>query len=242
MRTLGEFLNHKGYSVLGVRLAGHATRPKDMIGSNWTEWTASVEDGYHLLRGVADHIYLIGLSMGGALSLLMSTQVNVNAVICISTPAQLAKDWRLNFTEWIGRFKPYLRKTPGPPGNGWVDPEAWRDHISYLENPTRSIGQLKILLGEMRAVLAKIDRPVLLIHSRDDRYVMPENMENIFAGLINSPDKTKIYITGSGHVATLDAARNQVFQAIYEFIARQESSRPQIRNGIKAQPGRRGWV
>ncbi|MBI1854527.1 MAG: carboxylesterase, partial [Chloroflexi bacterium] len=35
MRWMGEYLADKGYSVLGVRLAGHATRPEDMIRSNW---------------------------------------------------------------------------------------------------------------------------------------------------------------------------------------------------------------
>src|SRR5258708_801901 len=97
MRPLGEYLNRKGYTVLGVRLAGHATRPQDMIGSNWSDWTASVEDGYRLLQGAVDRIYLIGLSMGGALSLLMSTRLNVEAVVAISTPYKLAADWRFNF-------------------------------------------------------------------------------------------------------------------------------------------------
>ena len=52
MRWMGEYLNEHGYTCLGVRLTGHATDPEDMIRSNWTDWTASVEDGYSLLRGV----------------------------------------------------------------------------------------------------------------------------------------------------------------------------------------------
>ena len=72
---MGEYLNAQGYTCLGVRLAGHATSPEDMIRSRYTDWIASVEDGYHLLRGVADQIFLVGLSMGGVLSLLMSTRL-----------------------------------------------------------------------------------------------------------------------------------------------------------------------
>ena len=48
---MGEYLSAQGYPSLGVRLAGHATRPEDMIRSRYTDWMASVEDGYHLLRG-----------------------------------------------------------------------------------------------------------------------------------------------------------------------------------------------
>src|SRR5512146_2812306 len=77
MRWMGEYLAGRGFSVMGVRLAGHATTPEDMIRAHWTDWVASVEDGYHLLRGIADHVYLIGLSMGGNLSLLLSTRLPV---------------------------------------------------------------------------------------------------------------------------------------------------------------------
>ncbi|MBI1855137.1 MAG: alpha/beta fold hydrolase [Chloroflexi bacterium] len=224
MRWMGEYLADKGYSVLGVRLAGHATRPEDMIRSNWSDWTASVEDGFHLLRGCTERVYLVGLSMGGVLSLLMSTRLDVQGVVAMSTPYQLADDWRLNYTEWLYKLQPYLPKGKEPPGSGWFDQESWKDHVSYPQNPVRSLGQLNQLLAEMRAALPKVNVPALLIHSKDDGYVLPENLENIYASLGTS-DKTKIYITGSGHVVTRDAARNQVFEAAYQFIHRIEESK-----------------
>ena len=39
--------------------------PEDMIRSRYTDWIASIEDGYHLLKGITDNVFLIGLSMGG---------------------------------------------------------------------------------------------------------------------------------------------------------------------------------
>src|SRR5512147_586120 len=111
MRWMGEYLNRHGYSCLGIRLAGHATDPEDMIRSNWTDWTASVEDGYHLLRGVTDSIFLIGLSMGGVLSLLMSTRLAVKGVIAMSTPYELPDDRRLRHIDWISKMIPYMPKS-----------------------------------------------------------------------------------------------------------------------------------
>jgi esterase/lipase len=64
---------------------------------------------------------------------------------------------------------------------------------------------------------------VLLIHSRNDTYVLPENMEHIYADLGTS-DKTKLYVTESGHVLTRDAAREQVFAAASAFIRRVEAA------------------
>ena len=74
----------------------------------------------------------------------------------------------------------------------------------------------------MRASLPDVRVPVLLIHSRNDKYVLPENMELIYAALVNVQDKTKLYVTESGHVVTRDAARTQAFKAAGEFICRVE--------------------
>lgn len=222
MHWMGEYLNQQGYTCLGVRLAGHATDPEDMIRSNWTDWTASVEDAFSFLRGLTDRIFLVGLSMGGILSLLMSTRLTVQGVVAMSTPYKLPDDPRLRKIDWIAKIVTYMPKSDEAPGASWFDKEAFREHISYPMNPVRSIGQLNLLLGEMRAALPKINVPVLLIHSKDDKYVPPESMELIFADLKTS-DKTKLFLTGSGHVVTRDAARHQVFESALEFIRRVES-------------------
>ncbi|HNO32101.1 MAG TPA: alpha/beta fold hydrolase [Anaerolineales bacterium] len=223
MRWMGEYLNRElGYTCLGVRLAGHATRPKDMIRSRWTDWTASVEDGYHLLRCTVDRIYFVGLSMGGALSLLMSTQLEVSGVVTLSAPYEIPEPhpaWQIQLYSY---FRAYMPKTKEAPGAGWFDKEAYKDHVSYPLNPIRSAAELKVLLERMRAALPRVTVPVYMIHSKDDRYVTPENMDYIYAGLVHATDKTKAYVTGSGHVVTKDAARGQAFEMARNFITRIE--------------------
>jgi len=223
MSWMGEYLNQQGYSCLGIRLTGHATKPEDMIRSRWTDWTASVEDGFHLLSGSVDHIYLVGLSMGGVLSLLMSTRINVKGVVAMSTPYRLPVDYPAWMFRFASYFMPYLQKANEPPGSSWFDKDAFREQVSYPQNPVRSIGELSKLLAAMRAALPEVRVPVQLIHSKDDRYVPPENMENIYAAL-TVEDKTKLYITGSGHIVTRDAARHQVFKSASDFIHRLEKS------------------
>lgn len=221
---MGEFLHRQGYTCLGIRLAGHATDPEDMIRSNWTDWAASVEEGFFLLRSLTANIFLIGLSMGGVLSLLMSTRLapRVKGVVAMSTPYKLPDDPRLRHVDWISKIVAYMPKSNEEPGSGWFDKEAWKEHVSYPQNPVRSIGQLNQLLGATRAVLQDVRVPVLLMHSQDDRYVLPENLGLLDADLVNASDKTKLYITGSGHVLPRDAARQQVFQSALEFIQRIE--------------------
>ncbi len=222
MRWMGEYLNKQGYTCLGVRLSGHATRPEDMIRSRWTDWTASVEDGYHLLRGFSQNIFLVGLSMGGALSLYMSTRLEVKGVVAMSTPMQLPRDYPAWAMKLLSIFVPFSPKHEGPPGSSWFDREAYAGHVSYPQNPIRSAVELKLLLAEMNAAFPNVRAPVLLIHSKADPYVSPENMPRIFERL-GASDKEMLWVTGSGHVVTRDAAREQVFAAASAFIRRVNS-------------------
>ncbi|MCG2783684.1 MAG: alpha/beta fold hydrolase [Anaerolineae bacterium] len=220
MRWMGEYLAQLGYPCLGVRLAGHATCPEDMIRSRHEDWLASVEDGYHLLRGVCEQVMLVGLSMGGVLSLISATRLPVKGVIAMATPYGLPKDWRLEQTELLSRFIPYMPKSKDAPGSGWFDKAAWQEHVSYPQNPLRSIGELKKLLALSRASLPDVQVPTLLIYSQDDKYLplgSLNSMEYIYSH-IRSDRKEKLVISGSGHVIPRDAQRGQVFEAAAQFI------------------------
>jgi len=241
MRWMGEYLARRGFSVLGVRLTGHATRPEDMIRSRYTDWIASVEDGYHLLRGAAERIFLIGLSMGGGLSLLMSTRLDVAGVVAMSTPYKLPDDPRLRFIRQIAWFVRCMPKNEkgAPPDKGWFETDSWEQHVAYPENPVRSIAELLLLLEEMRLALPKVRVPVLLIQSRDDDYFVREGMPCIHERLGTS-DKTMQWIEGSGHVITEEPKRQQVFKAAADFIRRvsaltaEHAKSAEIKSGKKA--------
>ncbi|RPH62558.1 MAG: alpha/beta fold hydrolase [Chloroflexi bacterium] len=222
MRWMGEYLNREhGFTVLGVRLAGHATQPEDMIRSNYTDWLASVEDGFNLLSGAAKSIYLMGLSMGGILSLTQAARLPVRGVVAMSAPYKLPDDPRLRHIDWLARITPYMPKNTEEPGSGWFG-DTWKDyHISYPANPLRSIGQLVKLIAEMQAALPKIKVPVLLIHSRDDDYVVKDSMPLIFEHLA-TPDKQMMWIEGAGHVITEEPGRERVYQAAADFVKRVE--------------------
>jgi esterase/lipase len=143
----------------------------------------------------------------------------------MSTPYGLPRDERdypPEFIKFYSRFVKFMPKSNEVPGASWFDKEAFKDHISYPQNPIRSIAEMKLLLAEMRAALPLVTKPVLLIHSKNDKYVLPENVERLYDGLVNASDKTKAYVTEAGHVVTRDAARHQVFELARDFIRRVE--------------------
>jgi len=219
MRWLGEYLHGQGYTVCGIRLNGHATKPEDMIRSRWQDWLLSVEDGYNLLRSCTDQVFLLGLSMGGILSLTAAAQLDVRGVVAMSTPYALPDDWRLKFIRILSIFQPYLPKNKDDhPGSGWFG-DAWKQHVSYPQNPLRSVAELNQLMGVMHASLPQIKAPVLLIHSRDDDYVVKDSMERIYADL-GTADKQMMWVEGSGHVVTEEPQRQKVFEAAAHFVER----------------------
>ncbi|MBN2146782.1 MAG: alpha/beta fold hydrolase [Anaerolineales bacterium] len=215
MRWMGEDLNRRGYTVLGVRLAGHATRAQDMARVRWQDWVASVEDGYHLLRGAVDQVFLAGLSMGGVLSLYLAARLPVAGLMTMATPYALPQDWRIKHLGWLHRIQPTYH--PGPPD--WHNLQAEQDHIHYKSYPSRGIVELRDLLAEMRASLPQVHVPALLVHSHQDQAVHPENMEHIYQH-IGSADKQMLWVNDSGHVIPREPERQRVFQAADDFFSR----------------------
>jgi carboxylesterase len=219
MRWMGEYLGNLGYTVLGVRLAGHATQPEDMSRMRWQDWVTSVEDGYYMLKGWVDQVFVVGLSMGGILSLLFASQHPVSGVVAMSTPYALPDDPRLPFIRIISVFIPNVKQGP----SDWQNPEAAKDHVCYPYFPTRAVIQLRDLLSEMRSALPMVRVPVLLIHSKQDTGVVPHNAEQILAAL-GSQDKQLFWVENSGHVIPREPDRYLAFKTTNEFIQRVRSS------------------
>ncbi|RLD01706.1 MAG: hypothetical protein DRI46_03105 [Chloroflexi bacterium] len=215
MRPLGEFLAEKGFSVLGIRLAGHGTRIEDMNRVTWQDWSNSVLDGWHLLQPNTSRVFIIGLSMGGVLALYHASFLPVAGVISLSAPYEMEPDPRLKILPLYAKIIPYTSKEK----SDWQDPHANEDHFSYEKYPTKALIQLIHLLAAMRASLSAITVPALLVHSKKDIGVPYHNLEKI-ARELGTPDENvqKLLLENSGHVVTRDLDKSLVFQTAHQFI------------------------
>lgn len=215
LRWIGETLAKQGYAVLGIRLAAHATHPDEMTRVTWQDWLTSVEDGYHLLKGIANEVIVAGLSMGGVLSLLFSSKFTISGLITMSTPYNLPPDPRLRYLNLLSRLIPTIPKDEPD----WRDPTLANDHVDYPFYTTKAILELNKLVQAMQAALPDVKAPVLLIHSQQDRSVPHDHMEKIYNRL-GSLDKMMFTIENSGHVITRDIEKDRVFEAVNKFIQR----------------------
>ena len=217
MRGLGEHLAIEGHTVLGVRLSGHGTDLSDMARSRWHDWLASVEDGYYFLKGGCDKVVLIGLSMGGVLSLLLTSRLSVAGVAALSTPASLPTSLRMKaIRPLLFPLSFIIRNIPKGPAD-WVDPKAGEGRVAYNAYPVRAILELESLLAEMSRSLPSVRAPVLMIHSKNDQFVPPDHMVQIHKNL-GDIEKDMVWVERSSHIITCDIDREMVYSTIDAFI------------------------
>lgn len=212
MRPLGETLTGQGLTVLGVRLAGHGTRPADLKGKTYHHWIDSAAVGLAELKTVCDKVYVAGLSMGGTIALHLAANYQVDGVIAICAPVYL--DLKL----YLARPLKHLLGFKHEVGRNIKDPVARKNHLAYTKAPLGAAIQLLALLRSVRAQLEPITVPVQLFQARDDLIVPPGNAPCIYHGLVNSVKKELIWLKKSGHMATLDYDKATVFSETVRFI------------------------
>lgn len=220
MADLGKALASRGHTVLGVRLPGHATHPRDMRQARWEDWFVTLEDGYHLLTNIVQRVVVMGLSLGGILGLYFSSLYPVQGIVTIATPYVTPPRPSLRWLEpllpllkGIAPLFPYL---PKPPPLDYRDRQAARDHLTYHTLPTRAVAEVGELTRLMRVSLSKVTIPCLILHAREDGGVHPWNARMIYQS-IGSKVKTLRWIPHSGHVVTLEPSRHLVYRTAADF-------------------------
>jgi carboxylesterase len=169
-----------------------------------------------MLNDLCDEVFVMGLSMGGALSLLTSTLVPVSGLVVMATPTHIPI-WYANTLRpvipLLSNFWQYRSK--GAPD--WQDPQACAEHSAYEKQPVRAGAELHDLLAEMRRRLPEVTQPLLLVYSKDDGTVPETDAEEIRQS-VRSKDVRLEWIQGSGHNITRDAKREDVFRMAIEFV------------------------
>ncbi|NPA30944.1 MAG: alpha/beta fold hydrolase [Chloroflexi bacterium] len=219
MRFLGAYLAERGYTALGVRLAGHATSPRDMARTTWQDWAASVEDGWHLLRSAGHRtIAVVGLSLGGALALYHATRFPVAAVGVLAAPYRLPKHPLMPLLPLLRWIMPYWSKRFWRPP--LVDPVRLPEvHLSYPAYPIRSLLTFRDFLAHLHPRLARVTAPALFVYATGDSIAPVAHME-LYARAISSAHKVRVLQRVNRHVITLGANREEVYQAVGEFLDR----------------------
>lgn len=217
MRPLGEFLRDQGFTVLGPRLAGHATHPEALARTRWRDWLVNVEESLAILHSMCERVVVIGHAMGGVLALLAAARYPLAGVVSLSAPYDPpVEDWRVRMVRFWSALIPILHKGKTPI---W-DPRVVRrerDYPAYPFFPTSILGEVEDLKKAMRTELSAIRVPVLIIHSRKDLVVHPDNAGRLMNALPGSV-KELFWLEAAGHSIVWEPHPEAAFQKIAEFV------------------------
>lgn len=207
-----------GLHVEQPRLPGHGTTLEDMMTTDWSDWSGEAAAAYDRLAGRVDEIVVIGLSMGGTLTLWTGLErqddERLKGLICVNAAtAPQADDVIAMVQEMIDEGSVVM---PGI-GSDIADPDAVE--IAYDGVPLQ---QLMSLSNDGLAPIAgrygELTVPILIFSSTDDHVVPPESS----AHLRDTAGGEVEFVTleRSYHVATQDYDRDLINERSLAFIER----------------------
>ena len=207
-------LRQRGMITRNMALPGHGTTVRDLMTVGWNDWAKAVRAELQALKQDCDAVFLVGHSLGGALALHTAAYEEVSGVVSMCAPIRMYPMTR--FLVWAGKFF-----TPFVPSFGEdIHDRGARHryaHDGYAWMPTSALESMMLYLPTLRAELARITAPALIMISIHDHVVPGRDGREIYR-LIGSKDKHLITFYQSYHVIMKDHDREEVFSQTIDFI------------------------
>jgi carboxylesterase len=204
MRGLALALADAGFSVEMPLLPGHGTRIEDMLPTRWEDWSAAAEAAYTELAARSDGVIVVGLSMGGTLSVWLAERHPEIAAITVVNPLLAPPD-----ADTVGFVQAMID------GGDEVAPGIGSDiamegavEAAYPGLPLRAALSLFAAAGEVEAELASVTCPVLVFTSVQDHVVDPVSSQKLVAQAKGPVEQ--VMLDRSFHVATLDWDKDEI--------------------------------
>ncbi len=215
MRGVAQACAAAGFHVELPQLEGHGTAIEDLLPARWSDWSSDTEAAYQALGQRCSKIVVIGLSMGGALTLwLAAHHSEIAGIVCINPVAQPLPD------ELIAGLESLLRDgvaTFSSIGSDIADPST--KEISYDETPVAALHSLFVDgVDNFVAHYPDIRVPMLLLNSVTDHVVDPMQSDYLverYGGRVE-----RVMLEHSYHVATQDYDKQIIFDKSIDFARR----------------------
>lgn len=217
VRLPAEALASAGLRCVGPLLPGHGRTPLALARTGLDEWVEAALAAWDALAGEHERVYVLGLSMGGVLALVIGARRPAAGLVVMAAPLELGPVVRRT-VPWVSRLVRFVPKSPAI-----EDPEARARHPGYDRMPLPAVAELIRLQGQVREELARVTAPLRLIYSRRDPTVRPRNADLILRG-VSSRERDVLWLERSGHVLPVDLERERLSAEVVDFVGRQESA------------------
>lgn len=205
-------LEELGVDIEMPVLRGHGTKPEDLKGVTYHDWMADAEAAYQNLSSRVDGVIIVGLSMGGLVSLNLAA--NHPEVLGIVTWAA-ALEFVNPLSRFVGLLGRFFKMWPGQ--ESFNDPECRKKCTNYKSFATDSFASLYKFAQLTRNRLSEVHAPICIIQSRKDQVVKPSAGQHIFDGV--GSDYAEIHwLMRSGHELGQDMECDRVFEITADFV------------------------
>lgn len=217
MLPLGRALNAQGYTSLGVLLPGHGTSVEDMERRTWADWLQGAREAYEALARQCDEVFVLGLSMGAILALILAEEKPVRAAVSISAPLRLVN--RSAYYAFLAAPFIRYRAWPKSAASTTVAAELENEYyLSYDSTPVAKVPDLLRLVRMAERGLRQIRCPLLIVQPQKDRTVRLDSPDLIYAGAVNASYKEILRLENSRHVCTIEPEFEKLFGTVSEFL------------------------
>ena len=214
MTPWGRELAAQGWTVRVPLLPGHGTTWQDMNLTTWEDWYAEAERNLRELQSRCTRIFVMGLSMGGSLTLRLAEHhgAELSGIVLVN-PA-------VHTERWDRHLLPFLQRVVGSfPGISNDIAKPGQDEVAYDKIPLKAAHSLSFLWKAVKQDLPRITQPLLLFRSVEDHVVEASNAEYILSH-VSSDDATEVLLPDSYHVATLDYDAEVIVRDSIAFVRR----------------------
>lgn len=213
MVPLGKKLSEAGFSVRAIRLPGHGTTPADMKMSTWAQWLGEARTAAQEMRSQYRHFTVAGLSMGGALSLILAGEMDLTCCVTLAAP-MAANNPMARFAGILHPIYPTVRTRVGRTNLGEYD-------VGYAEYPTKKVADLNRIIRLGKEALPNIHCPLLSIQSVRDKTIIQESMDMIQQGAASAV-KQQLWLKDAPHVITLSTELPLIADTMIRFLRENE--------------------
>jgi carboxylesterase len=217
LALLARKLHKSGYSLYAPLLPGHGRDMAAFENSRASQWIAAARKAFVDMRGRHDSVSVVGLSMGGALSVLIAAEMNdIPAVVLIAPYVGMSRLLRAAAaTHWIwGRFAGELNGRSPRSIHDTIEREK---NLAYGAVTGRALHELSRVVRLARKALPRVKAPTLIIQSREDPRIAPEVAEFALKSL-GALEKKLVWTEGAGHIITVDFGRERVFSEVEKWL------------------------
>jgi carboxylesterase len=215
MRPLAQRCAEAGYSVELPRLPGHGTSLDDLVPRRWPDFVDVALGAFDELAQRCDKVAVVGLSVGGGLTALIAEERSGIAGCVFINP--MLKGPGVEMEQGLKDLIDSGLEVLATDGDSDIKKEGTTE-AKYEGWPLRALQSVIEGVGVVDANLSSITAPSLLISSREDHTVAPDNGDEIVER--SSGPVERIWLDESYHVATLDNDQELVESSTIEFLAK----------------------